>query len=376
MRALLLIISILSLVPVYAQDLITEDKSSEVKLIVDSDPSDAEVYIDGKLYGRTPLSVRELKAGTYEVQIKKESFTTFTQKVECSPLGYKEVFGVLGGKYALLNLESSVSGAEIFLGDSLLGTAPLVNTHIPLGRHTIRAKSKDYFDWTAEINAAPTQYNYKAVMKYMYGYLSLEKSPEGSIVFIDDMKVDASELNNYKLKMGEHKIEVNHSSFSSSAEEEFLVSSEARSSVKIESGYFTLKAFFKSLFVPGLGQYQDNAKIKGVSIFSGTLLTGMLWLTSELSHSKKLKEYNDTRDEYSKSTSVSKVVDAHNRLLSIYDAAKKTNSMKNLSMGTFIAVYAYNVLDALIFHSKGQRLIVTQERPSGNSFNIGLSLAL
>lgn len=376
MRALLLIISILSLVPVYAQDLITEDKSSEVKLIVDSDPADAEVYVDGKLYGLTPLSVKGLAPGTYEVRIKKEPFSTFTQKVECPALGYKEVFSVLSGKYALLNLESSVSGAEIFLGDSLLGTAPLLNVRIPLGRHAIRAKTKDYFDWTAEINASPTQYNFKAVMKYMYGYLSLDKSLEGAQVSIDGKKVDASELNNYKLGMGEHKIEVNHSSFRIPAEEDFLVGSETRNNVKIESGYFSLKAFFRSLLLPGLGQYKDNAKLKGISVFSGTLLSGMLWLSSELSNSKKLKEYNDTRDEYSKSNSTAKTADAHYRLLSTYDAVKKSNNMKNITMGAFIAVYAYNVLDALIFHSSGQRLIITQEKPQGNLFNIGLSMAL
>lgn len=376
MRVLLLIISVLSLVPAYAQDLITEHKSSEVKMIVDSDPADAEVYIDGKLYGRTPISVKDLSPGTYNVQIKKESFNTFTQKVECPVLGYKEVFSVLSGKYALLNLESSVTGAEVFMGDSLLGTAPLINVRIPLGKHTIQAKTKDYMDWTLELNAAPTRYDFKAVLKYMYGYMSLANSPEGSQIFIDDRKVDASELENYKLRMGDHKIEINHPSFSAPIEEDFLVGSETRNNMKIESGYFSFSALFKSLFLPGFVQYQDDSKIKGITIFSGALLSGALWLNSELSNSKKLKEYDDAKAEYLKPGTASTVFQNHNKLLSAYDAVKKSNKTKNITLSAFIAVYAYNILDALVLHSKGQRLIITQEKPAGNSFNIGFNFAL
>jgi hypothetical protein len=296
--------------------------------------------------------------------------------VECPALGYNEVYGVLDRTHAVLDLESSLSGAEVFMGDSLLGTSPIHNVNIPLGRHTILAKSKDYFDWSVEINAVPTQYKFKAVMKYMYGYLTLAKSPEGSQIFIDDRKVDAPDLNNYKLKMGDHKIEINHPSFSAPIEEDFLVSSEAKSSMRVESGYFSLKTLFKSLFVPGLGQYQDNSKVKGIAVFSGTLLSGMLWLNSELSNSKKLKEYNDAKNEYSKPGTANTLFQNHNRLASAYDAVKKSNNIKNITMSAFLAVYAYNILDALIFHSTGQQLIITQEMPEGNSFNIGFNLPL
>ncbi|HEX2869436.1 MAG TPA: PEGA domain-containing protein [Ignavibacteriales bacterium] len=376
MRVLLLLLVALSIAPLYAQDLITEDKSSAVKLLVDSDPTDAEVYIDGQLYGRTPLAVREISSGTYEVKIKKESFNTVTQKVEISALGYKEVFGVLSGKYAILNLESSVSGAEVFMGDSLLGTAPLLKVHVPLGRHTITVKSKDYFDWSLEMNAVPTQYNYKAVMKYMYGYLSLSKAPQGSEVFIDDKKVEISQLSNYKLEVGNHKVEVNHPSFNSPVEEDFLIIGETRSSIKVENDYFSKAALLKSTFVPGLGQYQDNSKIKGIAIFSGALLTGLLWLNSELSFKDKLKQYDDAKTEYSRPGYYTKLVEAHNKVLSTYDAAKKSNSTKKITMGAFIAVYAYNLIDALIFHSSGRSLTVTQETAFDNSFNIGMSLGL
>lgn len=376
MRVLLLIFAILSFASVYAQDLMTDNKVSGIKLIVDSDPADAEVYIDGQLYGRTPLYVKELSPGKYEVKIKKEPFKTFTKKVECPALGYNEVFSVLDGKYALLNLESTVSGAEVFMGDSLLGTAPLHNARIPLGLHTILVKSSDFFDWNMQLNAAPTQYNLKAVMKYRYGYVTLTKGLEGSEIFIDDKNTDVSKLNNFKIEVGEHKIEVNHPSFSSPIEENFLVSSEKRSSMKIESGYFSLGVFFKSFFLPGLGQYQDGAKIKGITIFSGTLLSGLVWLGSGLSNADKMKEYRNAGKEYSGLSTPGKLFVAHNRLISTYDAVKKSNNMKNIAMSAFIAVYAYNILDALILHSKGQRLIITQEKPEGNSFNIGFNMAL
>lgn len=376
MRVLFLFLFVLSLAPVYAQNLTAENLASGVKLIIDSDPSDAEVFLDGQLYGRTPLTVKELSPGTYDLRIKKEPFKDFVEKVECPALGYKEVFGVLSGKYALLNMESSVSGAEVFMGDSLLGKTPLENVHIPLGRHTITVKSKDYLDWRAQISAAPVQYKFKAVMKYMYGYVTLANNLDGSEIIIDDKKVDAPDLKNYKLVVGNHKVEVNNPSFNVPIEEEVLVGSETRTSLKIESGSFSFKPFLKSLLVPGLGQYQDNSKVKGITIFSGALLSGLLWLNSDLSTNNKIKEYNNAITEYYKPAPTQMLVKAHNKLASAYDAAKKANTMKNIAMSTFIAVYAYNLLDALIFHSTANSIIVTQEKPEGNSFNIGLSLAL
>lgn len=376
MRVLFLILSVLSFVPAYAQSANTGSKPSEVKLIIGSDPSDADVYIDDKYYGKTPLKVEKLSPGTYNVKIKKESFKTVQQKVECPVVGYAEHFSVLSQNYALLNLESTVSGADVFIGDSLLGKVPLENVHIPLGRHTILVKSKDFQDWILSLNAAPTKYSFKAVMKYSYGYVTLVNGQEGSEIFIDDKEVEVSKLDNYRLEVGNHKIEVRNPVFSRPLEEDLLIGSETKNNIRIESNYFSYSSFFKSLFIPGLGQYQDNARIKGISIFSGALISGTFWIASALSASDKNQEYDNAKTDYAKPGTVHMAFEAHNRLSTAYDNAKKANRMKNISMGTFLAVYAYNILDVLLFHSRGQDLIIKTERPDGNSFNIGFSMAL
>jgi hypothetical protein len=103
-------------------------------LRVDSTPW-AEVYLDGRNLGRTPLVSGEVPSGSHElVLINKDR-----------GLEYRETLQIAGGETAkkryvfngTLDFTGVQAGMEILLGDRRLGTAPLQSLSLPVGSYEI-----------------------------------------------------------------------------------------------------------------------------------------------------------------------------------------------------------------------------------------------
>ena len=52
------------------------------KLNIDSNPFEAEIYIDAKHYGQTPMQIPNLLIGEHNLQLKKEGFKDFSTKIK------------------------------------------------------------------------------------------------------------------------------------------------------------------------------------------------------------------------------------------------------------------------------------------------------
>ena len=52
------------------------------KLNLDSNPFEAEIYIDAKYYGQTPMQIPNLLIGEHNLQLKKEGFKDFSTKIK------------------------------------------------------------------------------------------------------------------------------------------------------------------------------------------------------------------------------------------------------------------------------------------------------
>jgi hypothetical protein len=50
-------------------------------LVVDSRPSGANVYVDGKLAGTTPLTVADMRAGEHAIRIERDGYRRWTSSV-------------------------------------------------------------------------------------------------------------------------------------------------------------------------------------------------------------------------------------------------------------------------------------------------------
>jgi hypothetical protein len=117
---------------------------------IESTPPGANVYIYGRFQGVTPLKARVDSAGVYELEMTRDGYHEWNERVHVrigedlnvtAPLVPVEIIKVV----------SNPVGATIYIDGGLVGSAPV---SIPVGQpgnYTIRAIQDDYVDWEAPV---------------------------------------------------------------------------------------------------------------------------------------------------------------------------------------------------------------------------------
>ncbi len=134
-------------------------------LDIDSDPSYAEVYLDGSYRGRTPLTISNLEVGEYQIKISKDDYYDWYSTVQIKQNITTQVFTQLEPKTGSLYTTSSPRYARVFLDGVEQGTTPLTITDISMGWHEV-VIIKEY---------------YRAYVEYLYIYAGEQTEVEAAL---------------------------------------------------------------------------------------------------------------------------------------------------------------------------------------------------
>ncbi|GGN03664.1 S-layer-like protein [Thermus composti] len=192
-------------VQVYAQ-LVPEPRQGT--LSVASTPPGAEVYVDGALRGRTPLSLR-LPEGRYRLELRLEGYEPYRAEVRV-PSG--ETVRVSARLVPLprrgtLQLDSRPQGAEVYLDGRFLGRTPL-REEVEAGRHELRLLAPGYAEYRAQVEVRPREslrlfVELVPVRAVLELYLNVEAR-----VFLDGEEVGVARGGYLRLEapLGEHEL--------------------------------------------------------------------------------------------------------------------------------------------------------------------------
>ena len=107
----------------------------------------AKVLVDGVARGETPLTLRDLPAGEYLVEIRAARYLPLREQVAVAGLDEELALSVeLKPAWAALSLASTPPDAQVFSGDELLGATPLT-VELLQGKHDIRVRADGYKAW-------------------------------------------------------------------------------------------------------------------------------------------------------------------------------------------------------------------------------------
>jgi tetratricopeptide (TPR) repeat protein len=158
-------------------------------LKVDSTPTDAEVFINGKPSGKTPLSLKGLSAKKIALEIRKKDEGQYVTSVPIVP-GKETNLGVVSlSKLAAIRVDSSPHGATVLLdGKRQEGKTPLVLSELALGKHEIILENDAQVSTTKKefIIAAGEMADLGTIP--LLGSIKVGSEPTGAMVFINGEK--------------------------------------------------------------------------------------------------------------------------------------------------------------------------------------------
>jgi hypothetical protein len=156
-------------------------------LLVRTTPPGAEVFVDGRGYGRAPLAVRDLPRGAHRLRVERSGFAAAERRIVVSasrtsqtvavallpnspptrlsparseampkPVAPRAVRTAVPGAPATtrvsvgsLSVESRPAGASVFVDDRPVGTTPLSIAEMSQGQHTVRIELAGYRRWSS-----------------------------------------------------------------------------------------------------------------------------------------------------------------------------------------------------------------------------------
>lgn len=122
-------------------------------------PNGAQITLDGALHGTTPAQRVVLAPGIHEVRISALDYSPFVTRINVAGLGQAQaVHADLKPMWAWVGVRTSPAGAEVRLGERLLGTtssAAMSRMRVPQGEQVLTVKLRGYKARSQRVQIAP-----------------------------------------------------------------------------------------------------------------------------------------------------------------------------------------------------------------------------
>ncbi|ASJ09113.1 hypothetical protein A3L11_07675 [Thermococcus siculi] len=181
------------------------------KLEVSSEPTDAEVVIQGEYSsysGTTPLSI-EVPAGRYNVSVVKDEYEKYKTTVSVEVGKTESISVTLVPKFGYLNVTSVPVDGEVYVDNYFIGTTPLEEIKLSTGTHELRVKKDGYEEYAEDFEIRPGETTkIHAVLEAKSGNLRVNSTLPGLEVYLDGSYIGTTPIEGYKTSAGKHFLRV------------------------------------------------------------------------------------------------------------------------------------------------------------------------
>ena len=184
------------------------------RLEISSEPSGAQVKLDGVAKGVTPLSLDAIESRDHSVSLTRGTLTVY-RTVKVAPGATASVFASLGGAPAapgtlggFISLKTPFE-VQVFEAGQLLGTTSTDRLMVPTGRHQLDLVASAFdFRTSVTVEIEPGKVASPAIA-IPNGSLSVNALPWAE-VFVDGRSVGTTPLGNLQVPIGSHEVTWRH----------------------------------------------------------------------------------------------------------------------------------------------------------------------
>lgn len=171
---------------------------------VTSTPSGADVLLNGRIVGVTPIKKQVIQSGFHEVTVRKTNYHEHKETFRLSDGDEKTLNIKLKGAFGDLQITSEPPDARVFIDNKEVGKTPYRNPQMPSGTYSIRITKELY----ADANEVITVTDEKKTERYIAltkNYGTLKISSQGSQISINGKTV-ATNSYSANLAPGEYRV--------------------------------------------------------------------------------------------------------------------------------------------------------------------------
>jgi hypothetical protein len=132
-------------------------------LVIKSNPSGAEVYVNDKPVGKTPITLPKLKKAKHTVKLALKDHQDFMQEVDLSQVDKSEIDVKLEKMKCEFNITGVIGNADVFIkGDNFaqkFDRLPLRNFKLEYGEYEIAISKVGYYDFRQRVSVKQPQLN-------------------------------------------------------------------------------------------------------------------------------------------------------------------------------------------------------------------------
>lgn len=182
-------------------------------LKVESDPSGAEVYMNDRKIGVTPLSIPDLEKGRYALKIQAPQYLNWKKYIKIQPGNTSEVNAQLTVIPGSLYFQTEPAGASAFINSKYVGKTPFLLENISPANYSIQLDLDGYQSVTQDIQVRPGErHQVPATLVKQTGKLTLINDLEGckAQIYRDTLLLEELDLPIHKkdFEIGEYRVEI------------------------------------------------------------------------------------------------------------------------------------------------------------------------
>jgi hypothetical protein len=222
-------------------------------LTIISTPDEADVYIDEKHKGKTPLTIKQIIAGKHEVNVMKEK-KEYIGEIEILP-EQKNILNIsLKVLKTKLSVASNPAGANIYLNGKKVGTTPGTIDDLKVGNYQLVLEKGESLAYIDSIFVSPEKDNaYSLILEnkskfkdFFSAKLKINSELKDAYAYVDGRFCGTVPVEIDDLRSGELEIYIIKSSAkeSYSYKTKIMISSNETKEILIKKGDFKFKKLY------------------------------------------------------------------------------------------------------------------------------------
>gem|GEM_PF-2193439 len=345
-------------------------------LTVRTDPPSADVYVDGRVVPRDSLVRLPLTVGEHQIRVARANYNDHVETVSIVKGRHEDRALRLVSRLGQVQVSSTPPGATVSSNPpGIEGITPFSKGEVVPGAYELLFDAPNNLPRRTRVVVQADRTETASVKLQPCGYLSVQLSPADAEVRVDGDVVGGQALSRLPLPVGEHQVTARRAGYVG-WQEYVDLSAGSRRSLAIHMQPKTRgRAIFRSLLVPGLGQFYSERPGSGALFLTGELLAAGGVVGALVMNRQANDEYETAKEAYIDAgtpppdghyTSQQDVADKRAAMLRKWDQTKTTRNYVFAAAGALAGLHVLNVLDAAINFPHVAALNVSQT-PSGRT---------